>query len=190
MKKYGGRAYTPKGITATFPQNAEPKGSVTLSGALSATTNQVSWNYSGSKDTQAMIDLIEILFNQHYDKTRLVVTWDAASWHRSKDLVEWIDKFNASTRLGGAGPIIELVPLPRGSQFLDVIEAVFSGMKRAVIHQSDYRSKEEMKTAISRHFLDRNSYFKKNPKRVGKKIWEIDFFSDPENIRSGNYRDW
>jgi hypothetical protein len=82
------------------------------------------------------------------------------------------------------------IPLPVSSQFLDVIEAVFSGMKRAVIHHSDYRSVHEMKDAISRHFVERNGYFRENPRRAGKKIWEIDFFTEQENIRSGNYRQW
>jgi hypothetical protein len=71
-----------------------------------------------------------------------------------------------------------------------VIEAVFSGMKRAVIHHSDYRSVREMKDAISLHFVERNAYFRENPRRAGKKIWEIDFFTEQENIRSGNYRQW
>jgi len=190
VKKYGGRAFTPKGVSRTVPQNATTKGSITLSGALSATTNQITWSYDVAKDTRAMIDLIEILFNQQFEKKRLFVTWDAASWHSSNDLIAWLDNFNAATKQAGIGPIIELVPLPKGSQFLNVIEAVFSGMKRAVVHHSDYQSKNEMKTAISKHFLDRNAYFKKNPKRAGKKIWEVDFFADYENIRSGNYRDW
>jgi hypothetical protein len=47
-----------------------------------------------------------------------------------------------------------------------------------------------MKTVISRHFVERNSYFRDNPKRAGKKIWEIDFFQDMENLNSGNYREW
>ena len=63
-------------------------------------------------------------------------------------------------------------------------------MKRAVIHHSDYRDAPEMKLAISRHFTERNIHFCENPKKVGKKIWEIDFFDDNENIRSGNYREW
>lgn len=190
VKKYGGRAFTPKGVQMTVPQNAKPKGSITLSGALSATTNQITWCYSAAKDTEAMIDLIEILFNQQFEKARLFITWDAASWHSSNDLIAWLDNFNAATKQSDTGPIIELVPLPKCSQFLDVIEAVFSGMKRAVIHHSDYQSKNKMKTAISKHFLDRNTYFKENPRRAGKKIWKVDFFTDYDNIRSGNYRDW
>jgi hypothetical protein len=63
-------------------------------------------------------------------------------------------------------------------------------MKRTVIHHSNYQSEEEMKLAISLHFEERNDYFKENPKRAGKKIWEIDFFKDYENIKSGNYKKW
>jgi hypothetical protein len=133
---------------------------------------------------------VDAPFNEHFTAPKLYVTWDAASWHRSTPLVEWLDRFNAETRASGVGPTIHLVPLPRSSQFLDVLEAVFSGMKRAVVHHSDYSDVPEMKTAISRHFVERNEHFRKNPRRAGKKIWDIDFFKDYENLRSGNYREW
>ena len=110
----------------------------------------------------------------------LYITWDAASWHRSNPLLEWLDTFNNETARSREGPLIHFVPLPKSSQFLDVIEAVFSGLKKAVIHHSDYRTEQEMKSAISRHFLERNQYFLSNPKRAGKKIWELDFFADSE----------
>jgi hypothetical protein len=80
--------------------------------------------------------------------------------------------------------------LPSTAQFLDVIETVFTGMKRAVIHYSDYQSEAEMKSAISRHYQERNAFFKHNPRRAGKKIWQVDFFEDYNNIRAGNYREW
>jgi hypothetical protein len=47
-----------------------------------------------------------------------------------------------------------------------------------------------MKAAVSRHFVERNNYFHDNPKRVGKKIWEIDFFQDMGNLNAGTYREW
>ncbi len=190
VKKYGGRAYLPRHATETVPQAEPHRGSITMVGALSATTNQVTWIYGESKDSGAIIDLIEILFNQHREAANLYLTWDAVSWHNSSLLVEWLDNFNAETEHRADGPIIRLVPLPVSSQFLDVIEAVFSGMKRAVIHHSDYESVHEMKDAISLHFVERNAYFRENPRRAGKKIWEIDFFTEQENIRSGNYRQW
>jgi hypothetical protein len=117
-----------------------------------------------------MIELIEILFNQHRSASKLYITWDAASWHRSNELVDWLDTFNEETERSGEGPLIHLVPLPTSSQFLDVIEAIFSGMKKAVIHHSNYRSEAEMKAMISRHFVKRNEYFLANPRRAKKKI--------------------
>jgi hypothetical protein len=45
-----------------------------MAGALSATTNQVTWIYGASKDSGAMIDLIEILFNQHPAAANLYLT--------------------------------------------------------------------------------------------------------------------
>jgi transposase len=190
VKRYGGRCFTPKHVIPTHPQNQRSKGSITLYGALSATTNQVSWFYDKTKDSAGMIDMAEILYNQHHNKSRIYLTWDAASWHRSAELVEWADHLNQYSRDNGAGPIIEFVPLPSSAQFLDVIEAVFSAMKRAVIHGSDYASEAEMKTAISAHFRNRNEFFSLNPKRAGKKIWDVDFFQDYDHIRSGNYREW
>ena len=190
VKRYGGRSYTTKAAMPTHPQYQHSRGSITLYGALSATTNQVTWFYGNSKDTARIIDLAEILFNQCHAKSKIYLTWDAASWHRSDELVRWADTLNVQSKASGTGPIIEFVPLPSSAQFLNVIEAVFSGMKRAVIHNSDYQSEEEMKTAISTHFCERNEFFKQNPRRAGKKIWEIDFFQDHNNIRSGNYREW
>ena len=40
------------------------------------------------------------------------------------------------------------------------------------------------------HFNERNDYFKNNPKRAGRKIWELEFFQNFDSLRSGDYRDW
>jgi hypothetical protein len=53
-------------------------------------------------------------------------------------------------------PIIELAPLPSRAQFLNVIESVFSGMSRAVIHNSDFKSVDDAKAAIDLYLSDRN----------------------------------
>jgi hypothetical protein len=123
-----------------------------------------------------MIGLLETLYNQYYAHSKLYVTWDAVSWHNSTMLTAWLDEFNQTSRDLGGGPIIELLPLPTSAQFLNVIEGVLSGMTRAVINNSDYKSPDEMKVAISRHFAQRNKEFKDNPRRAGKAIWESDFF--------------
>ena len=190
VKKYGGRALVRKKDVLTYQQEQKHRGVITMSGALSAITNQMTWMYSRAKDTAAMIDLMELLYNQYFSAPKLYVTWDAASWHKSAALIEWLDAFNSTTKATNEGPLIELIPLPTSSQFLDVIESVFSAMKRAVVHHSDYPNFSEIKKAISLHFAERNAHFQENPRRAGKKIWELDFFDDSENIRSGNYREW
>ena len=89
-------------------------------------------------------------------------------------------------------PIVKLAPLPAGAQFLNVIESVFSGMARAIIHNSDYASEEECMNAIDRYFLERNQHFQQNPKRAGNKIWgkEVTMpkFSESNNCKDRRYR--
>jgi hypothetical protein len=186
--KRGGKAY--RTIHATIPRRQLSRGNVSLVAALSATTNQITWHFVVSKDSYAMMDILEVLYNQYHTNTKLYVTWDAVAWHNSALLLEALDQFNQETRTSSVGPIIELVPLPTSSQFLNVIEGVFSGMTRAVVHNSDYADATEMKRAISAHFGERNEHFRHNPKRVGKKIWECDFFQDFDALRSGDYCDW
>jgi hypothetical protein len=190
VRKYGGRAFVKKGEAFVIPQLRTRKGSIVLAGALSATTNQMTWCYAQSKDTTAMIDLIEILFNEHIDATHIYITWDAASWHDSTALVDWLDAFNMETAKMKDGPLMTLVPLPSSSQFLNVIESVFGVMKKAIIHHSDYEDMHQMKSAISRHFRERNAHFEENPRRAGKKLWELDFFRDKGSLPSGNYREY
>jgi transposase len=107
VKKYGGRMLAAKNDVPTFPQVQVHKGSITMASALNATTNQVSWLFSPAKDTQSMVDLVEILFNQHPAVGRIYLTWNAASWHSSVALIEWLDSFNAQTSEVGRGPIIQ-----------------------------------------------------------------------------------
>jgi transposase len=175
VKKRDGRAYRPKDSAARIPRHQVSKGTVSLVGALSATTNQITWMFVPSKDSQSMIELLELLYNQYHGKSKLYVTWDAVSWHNSLALIQWLDEFNASNSRGRCGPMIEVVPLPTSAQFLNVIEGVFSGMTRAVINNSDYKGAEEMKVAISQHFNQRNRHFTEHPARAGRKIWEPDY---------------
>lgn len=190
VKKRGGKAYRSTQHPTTIPRKQKSKGTVTLVGALSATTNQMSWLFEPAKDTRSIINLLEILHNQYQTKAKIYITWDTVSWHSSIELTAWLDAFNDASRTASAGAIIELVPLPTSAQFLNVIEGVFTGMTKAVIHNSDYQSIEEMKSAISRHFRERNAHFKDNPKRAGNKIWDLDFFIEHDSLRSGNYGEW
>ena len=119
--------------------------------------------------------------------------WDAASWHASKAFVDKVEAINAQqVKPASHAPRVELALLPSGAQFLNVIESVFSGIARAVIHNSDNESVSECKRAIDRHFRERNAAFAKNPRRAGNVIWgkerEPPFFSEANNCKDPRYR--
>jgi len=185
-RKRGGRAYRDKDNVPRIPRHQLPKGKISLVAALSATTNQLTWIFVDSKDTQSIMDLLETLYNQYHGESKLYVTWDAVAWHKSAVLTEWLDGFNEENKREPAGPMIELVPLPTSAQFLNVIEGVLTGMTRAVIHNSDYKCLEDMKLAISEHFNQRNQHFKDHPKRAGKKILEMNVFRDLDALAAGD----
>jgi transposase len=186
VRKRGGGAYRDKDSVPRIPRHQVSRGTVSLVAALSATTNQTTWIFVSSKDTRAIMDLLEILYNQYHGESKLYVTWDAVAWHNSAMLTEWLNDFNEENKREPAGPMIELVPLPTSAQFLNAIEGVLSGMTRAVIHNSDYKCAEDMKLAISSHFNQRNEHFKNHPKRAGGKIWEMDILQELDVLRSGD----
>ena len=140
-----------------------------------------------------MIKLIETLTKKYLDEECLYFSWDAASWHSSKLLYQKVREINSrKDDKHQKIPIIRFVPLPSRAQFLNIIESIFSGMARAIIHNSNYQSVEEAMMAIDRYFVERNRYFKENPKRAGNKIWGKERvaarFSESNNCKDPAYR--
>src|SRR5262249_31253212 len=172
VKMQGGRSLMPPGQVRTIPQRQKSKGSLIVPGALELSTNQVTHFYSEKKNTAEMIKLLEVLLKEYAGVARIYFSWDAASWHASKALAERVSEVNSPAYRAEHGtPLVELVPLPAGAQFLNVIASVFSRMWRGVIQNSDSESVEAAKAAIDRHFADRNAFFRANPRRAGRKIW-------------------
>lgn len=136
-----------------------------------------------------MVKLIDRLLVDYAIKKTLYLSWDAASWHDSKQLKKYIEKHNSEAP---TGPRMELAPLPASSQFLNVIESVFSGMSRAIIHNSNYATLDDAKAAIDKYFMDRNEQFRKNPKKAGAWIWGKErspsSFSASNNCKGPAYR--
>lgn len=188
IKIQGGRAYTPKDALNTYPQLQTSKGSLILTAGLELSTNQMTYFYSDKKNTDEMIKLMYILLKQYKDQKSIYLSWDAASWHMSKKLKEEIKIVNEKK----SSPKVYLAPLPSCAQFLNVIESVFSGMAKAIIHNSNYQSVDECKIAINRYYEERNEHFQKNPKRAGNKIWGKEevapVFSIVNNCKNPNYR--
>ena len=172
VKMRGGRALVPGDNVRTIPQRQKSKGSLICTAALELSTNQVTHFYSKKKNTDEMIELMMLLIKQYKEQKRLFLSWDSASWHMSKALYKKVNEVNHEQYgKDNASPRIELFPLPSGAQFLNVIESVFSGMSRAILHNSNYQSVDECKAAIDRYFEDRNRFFRNNPKRAGNRIW-------------------
>ena len=172
IKLQGGKSLVPHGQVKTIPQWQKSKGSLIFTAALELSTNQITHFYSNNKNTDEMIKLLNLLLKQYSDEECIYFSWDAASWHASKKLYTEVKRVNSNVyRKKNNTPAVELAPLPSGAQFLNVIESVFSGMARAIIHHSDYSSVDECKNAIDRYFEERNQDFKENPKKAGKKIW-------------------
>jgi hypothetical protein len=175
----------------SVPQWQKGRGTLIMTGALELATNQITHFYSEKKDTGEMIKLVEMLRRQYRSAKTIYVSWDAAGWHISKTLGERIEFLNAWAKHDHA-PTIELAPLPSRAQFLNVIESVFSGMSRAVIHNSDFGSVNEAKVAIDKYLAKRNEHFQRYPRRAGKKIWKMEresaLFSEAHNCKDPRYR--
>jgi hypothetical protein len=148
----------------------------------------VSYFYSRKKNTSEMIRMMDLLVEQYRDRGRIYLSWDAASWRISKELNKRVEEYNRAA----LRPVVVIAPLPARAQFLNVIESVFSGLARAVIHNSNYASVDDAKRAIDRHFEERNSYFKKHPRRAGNKIWSKERvaseFSESNNCKDPRWR--
>jgi hypothetical protein len=170
VKCKGGMKRVARGEDYVVQQWQKSKGWLILTAALELARNQVIHFYSLKKNTEEMIRMAGLLRTQYPQCKTLYLSWDAASWHISKKLLAHLEKLNQQAARDG-GPVVKTAPLPAGAQFLNIIESVFSGMAKAIIHNSDYPSVEVAKVAIDRYLAERNAQFMQHPKRAGNKIW-------------------
>ena len=172
VRTRGGTALVPGDEIRTIPQTQRSRGSLICTAALELSSNQILHFYSKNKNSKEMIKLLRRLAIRYRDQKRIFISWDSASWHASRMLYKIVDEMNSDEfRSRHKTPVVELIPLPSGAQFLNVIESVFSGMARAILHNSNYGNVDECKSAINMYFAERNRAFLKRPHRAGKKIW-------------------
>jgi hypothetical protein len=170
VKMRGGKALQPPGKVRHVPQWQRSKGSLIVTAALELSRNQITHFYSERKNSAETRKLIDLLRSKYNAYRRIYLSWDAAPWHSSKQLLDRVEFLNDWAAFDRA-PRIELLPLPAQAQFLNVIEAVFSGMARAVIHNSDYATVADAQAAITAYLDDRNRSFAVAPRRAGRSIW-------------------
>jgi transposase len=189
----GGKALVPGDQIRTIPQRQRSRGSLICTAALELSSNQILHFYSKRKNSKEMIKLLRRLIIRYRGQKRIFASWDSASWHASKLLYKLVDEINSDEfRWRHKTPNVELIPLPSGAQFLNVIESVFSGMARAILHNSNYRSVDECKAAINMYFADRNRAFLERPRRAGNKIWGKEqveaVFKEENNCKDPRWR--
>jgi transposase len=191
IKRKGGTKRVGPDEHYVVPQYQKSKGWLILTAALELSRNQITHFYSLKKNTEEMIKMADLLRAEYRTCRTIYLSWDAASWHISKKLFSHLDEANQQALHDGF-PIVKTAPLPAGAQFLNVIESVFSGMAKGIIHNSDYPSAEAAKNAIDRYFEERNDHFVQCPKRAGRKIWGQERvpseFSEANNCKDPLYR--
>jgi transposase len=190
VKCKGGRKRVGPGEKYFVQQWQKSKGWTIVTAALELLRNQVTHFYSWKKNTDEIIKLTDLLCRQYRNCRTIYLSWDAASWHISKKLLAHLEAINRNAEEEGR-PVVKTAPLPAGSQFLNVIESVFSGMAKAIIHNSDYPSLAEAMRAIDRYFKERNEHFSAFPKRAGGKIWRLERvpseFSEGHNCKDPRF---
>jgi hypothetical protein len=116
VKTKPGLALAAPGDRRIVPQWQKSRGCLLLTAALELSQNQVHYFYSAKKNTAEMIRMMEMLIERYRDRRTIYLSWDAASWHISKQLYKHIDFHNASSQR----PLVETAPLPSGAQFVNV----------------------------------------------------------------------
>ena len=191
VKMRGGRSLCGPNEFRSVPQWQKSKGSLIVTAALELSKNQITHFYSERKNSAETIKLVELVRDRYRGSRRIYLSWDAAPWHSSTELKERVAFLNRSAIYDG-WPEILLQSLPAGAQFLNVIESVFSGMARAIIHNSDYGSVGDVQAAITRYFEERNAAFLAAPRRAGRAIWGKErvpsTFLDTNNCKDPKYR--
>jgi hypothetical protein len=190
VRMRGGLSLQGPNTVRTVPQWQKFRGAFILTAALELSKNQVTYFFSDAKNTAETIQLVELLRRNYSGYRNIYLSWDAAPWHSSKRLEERIVFLN-EWAVHDHAPILKVLPLPSSAQFLNVIESVFSGLARAVLHNSDYAGLQEAKKAVARYVDERNLAFQKEPRRAGQSIWKRErvpsLFQESNNCKHLRY---
>jgi hypothetical protein len=160
-----GRTLTGPGERRVVPQWQKSRGGLILTAALEPSGNRAAHFHSTEKDTAETIRTTGLLVERHGDRRKLHLSRDGAPRHIPKRPYERIGEHDAAVL--GHGPTVDAAPPPSGAQSLDVIGSVFSGMARAIVHDSGCQTPGEARPAIDRHVGERNEHCRLRPRRAG-----------------------
>jgi transposase len=81
-------------------------------------------------------------------KTALLLVWDNASWHVSREVAAWIAAHNRRVKAGAAAVRIVACPLPSKSPWLNPIEPKWAHGKRRVVEPTRLLTAAELETRV------------------------------------------
>jgi transposase len=82
----------------------------------------------------------------------LVLIWDNASWHVSREVRDWIRTHNRAVKQGGRGCRLLICRLPSRSPRLNPIEPKWVHGKRAVVEPARELTGSELKQRLCDHY--------------------------------------
>jgi transposase len=116
------------------PAKNEADKAIACFGAVSQLTSE-RWLYfaEGQPNSDSTILFLKALLSVAADKAKrvLVIIWDRASWHKSKQIKQWVRQHNRKIRQKGG---VRLLPclLPSKSPWLNPMEPIWLHSKRKV----------------------------------------------------------
>ncbi|HEY7031333.1 MAG TPA: helix-turn-helix domain-containing protein [Thermomicrobiales bacterium] len=81
-------------------------------------------------------------------RTALLLVWDNASWHVSREVEQWIAAHNAAAKAGAATVRIVACPLPIKSPWLNPIEPKWVHGKRRVVEPARLLTMDELEARV------------------------------------------
>jgi len=82
----------------------------------------------------------------------LVLIWDNASWHVSREVQEWLAAHNAAAKQTGEGVRILVVGLPTKSPWLNTIEPKWQYGKQTIVEAERALTAAEVEARVCAHF--------------------------------------
>jgi hypothetical protein len=81
-------------------------------------------------------------------KTALLLVWDNASWHISREVATWIAAHNAGVQTGEAAVRIVVCPLPIKSPWLNPIEPKWVHGKKRIVEPARSLTMDELEARV------------------------------------------
>lgn len=123
-------------------------------GAVEEGTGQVRLRFSpGQPNSGSTLEFLKYLLRVAEEKGKqdLVVIWDNASWHKSKEVREWVKGHNHQVKQEGGVRLLTYL-LPIKSPWLNPQEPHWVHCKRNVVEPKETRTVGQLKERIGSYF--------------------------------------